>query len=150
MISCLNDRLQKQLTQLRIEFECQMKSVAQVDDAIRSQIWSQYSQEIREGREHALESLNRQWYNVQAVRRNAYSHTDQVLLYPKDKSQRDQYMLSYNTEVSALAAVSKHEGFPAAPLIKGATAAEIGSDLDAIRVRVSASTRSSLSIYGAD
>jgi hypothetical protein len=137
MMRCLDERLDKKLEQSKREHEFQMAATARVDHAQRGQIWSQFFQEIRDARESALESLNQQWYDVQAARRSAHgSHTDQVLLYPKDPAQRTRNAMSYSAEVSALAAVAKHEGFPAAPAMRGATAAETDSDLEAIRVRL--------------
>jgi hypothetical protein len=88
MLRCLDERLEKKLAQFKKEHEFQVGAVARVDEAQRSHIWSQYYQEIRESREDTLESLNQQWYDVQAARRSAHSHTDQVLLFPKDPAQR--------------------------------------------------------------
>lgn len=102
--------------------------------SIRSQIWSQFAQAIREKRESVLTALNREWYDVQAARRHAHSTGDCGFVFPKDPAQRVKNAVAYNTEVSTLAGIAKYEGFPAGPEINGASASELNDDLSAIEV----------------
>ncbi|KAM3436288.1 hypothetical protein MY4824_004439 [Beauveria thailandica] len=132
MKQCLDDRLNQRLQQVNTEFDFQLKANERWAVAQRAQIWSQFFQAVREKREQTLESLNKQWYDVQAARRNAHSLQDYGILFPKDPTQRLRNAIAYNSEVSTLAGMAKFEGFPAGPEMKGASALELKSDLSAM------------------
>ncbi|TQV99727.1 transcriptional regulatory protein DEP1 [Cordyceps javanica] len=132
MKQCLDDRLNQKLQEINTEFDFQLKANERWAVAQRAQIWSQFFQAVREKREQALESLNRQWYDVQTARRNAHSLQDYGLLFPKDPTQRLRNAIAYNSEVSTLAGLAKYEGFPAGPEMKGASPLELKSDLSAM------------------
>lgn len=89
---------------------------------------------MREKREATLESLNKDFYDVIAARRNAHSVSEYGVMFPKEPSQRVRNAVAYNTEVSTLAGIAKYEGFPAVPDIKGASHAEVESDFADIEV----------------
>ncbi|KAF3075487.1 hypothetical protein CFAM422_002374 [Trichoderma lentiforme] len=129
MKQCLDDRLEQKLQAINTEHEYRLKALERRAVAQKAQIWGQYFQAIREKREHALEALNRQWYDVQSARRSAHSLPDYGLLFPKDPSQRVRNAIAYNTEVSTLAGLAKYEGFPAGPELQGASASELEADL---------------------
>jgi hypothetical protein len=135
MKQCLDDRLNQRLQQVNTEFDFQLKANERWAVAQRAQIWSQFFQAVREKREQTLESLNKQWYDVQTARRNAHSLQDYGILFPKDPTQRLRNAIAYNSEVSTLAGMAKFEGFPAGPEMKGASALELKSDLSAMEVR---------------
>ncbi|KAH0595594.1 hypothetical protein MHUMG1_06770 [Metarhizium humberi] len=132
MKQCLDDRLDKRVREMNHELVFRIEAHERRAVAIRAQVWSQYFQAVREKREAALESLNRQWYEVQTARRTAHSLPDYGLLFPKDHVQRVRNAVAYNTEVSTLAGIAKYEGFPAGPELKGASAAEVDADFSAI------------------
>ncbi|KAM3481274.1 hypothetical protein MY8738_004530 [Beauveria namnaoensis] len=132
MKQCLDDRLNQRLQQVNTEFDFQLKANERWAVAQRAQIWSQFFQAVREKREQTLESLNKQWYDVQTARRNAHSLQDYGILFPKDPTQRLRNAIAYNSEVSTLAGMAKYEGFPAGPEMKGASALELKSDLSAM------------------
>ncbi|KAM3553238.1 hypothetical protein ARSEF4850_007007 [Beauveria asiatica] len=132
MKQCLDDRLNQRLQQVNTEFDFQLKANERWAVAQRAQIWSQFFQAVREKREQTLESLNKQWYDIQAARRNAHSLQDYGILFPKDPTQRLRNAIAYNSEVSTLAGMAKFEGFPAGPEMKGASALELKSDLSAM------------------
>ncbi|OAA50111.1 Sds3-like protein [Beauveria brongniartii RCEF 3172] len=132
MKQCLDDRLNQRLQQVNTEFDFQLKANERWAVAQRAQIWSQFFQAVREKREQTLESLNKQWYDVQTARRNAHSLQDYGILFPKDPTQRLRNAIAYNSEVSTLAGMAKFEGFPAGPEMKGASALELKSDLSAM------------------
>ncbi|OPB39211.1 hypothetical protein A0O28_0049170 [Trichoderma guizhouense] len=129
MKQCLDDRLEQKLQAINTEHEYRLKALERRAVAQKAQIWGQYFQAIREKREHALEALNRQWYDVQSARRSAHSLPDYGLLFPKDPSQRVRNAIAYNTEVSTLAGLAKYEGFPAGPELQGASTSELEADL---------------------
>ncbi|KAL7950644.1 hypothetical protein V8C42DRAFT_307137 [Trichoderma barbatum] len=132
MKQCLDDRLEQKLQAINTEHDYRLKALERRAVAQRAQIWGQYFQAIREEREHALEALNRQWYDVQSSRRSAHSLPDYGLLFPKDPSQRVRNAIAYNTEVSTLAGLAKYEGFPAGPELQGASTSELEADLAAM------------------
>ncbi|KAJ3492905.1 hypothetical protein NLG97_g5067 [Lecanicillium saksenae] len=132
MKQCLDDRLNQKLQEVNTEFDFQLKANERWAVAQRAQIWSQFFQAVREKREQTLESLNKQWYDVQTSRRNAHSLQDYGLLFPRDPTQRLRNAIAYNSEVSTLAGMAKYEGFPAGPEMRGASASELKSDLSAM------------------
>ncbi|TWU77132.1 hypothetical protein ED733_008337 [Metarhizium rileyi] len=132
MKQCLDDRFEKKVREVNHELGFRIEAHKRRAVAIRAQIWGQYFQAVREKREAALESLNRQWYEVQTARRTAHSLPDYGLLFPKDQVQRLRNAIAYNTEVSTLAGIAKYEGFPAGPELKGASTAEAEADFGAI------------------
>lgn len=105
--------------------------------AERSQLLSQYLQDAREIREQFLYDLGKQWYDIQKERRAAQS--DELEQYgvpfPTKRSEQVRQQAKYNTEVSVLAGVAKHVGFPAAPDIGGTRSKELEDDLKAMKVR---------------
>ncbi|KHO00131.1 Sds3-like protein [Metarhizium album ARSEF 1941] len=132
MKQCLDDRFDKRVREINHELVFRIEAHERRAVAVRAQVWSQYFQAVREKREAVLESLNRQWYEVQTARRTAHSLPDYGLLFPKDPVQRVRNAVAYNTEVSTLAGIAKYEGFPAGPELKGASVAEVDADFAAI------------------
>lgn len=53
---------------------------------------------------------------------------------PTNPTQRTRNAVAYNSEVSFLAGVAKHEGFPAVPAMRGASGSEIEDDLEQMKV----------------
>lgn len=134
MKQCLDDRLERKVQEINAERTLRLEAHERRAVAIRAQFWSQFFQAVRERREAALESLNRQWYEVQTARRSAHSLPDYGLLFPKDRVRRVRNAIAYNTEVSTLAGLAKYEGFPAGPELKGASSSEVEADFSAIEV----------------
>ncbi|CAG9938192.1 unnamed protein product [Clonostachys rosea f. rosea IK726] len=132
MKRCLDDRLNRKLEEINKEHELRMRAHERRSVAIRSQAWSQFFQSIRETRERVLESLNRDWYDVQTTRRSAHSLPECSIVFPKDPAQRVKNAVAYNKEVATLAGIAKYEGFPAGPEIKGASESELAHDLAAM------------------
>ncbi|KAG9257909.1 uncharacterized protein F5Z01DRAFT_309343 [Emericellopsis atlantica] len=135
MRKCLDDRLEQKLKEIEKEHEYRIKANERKFVAIRAQVWGQFVQGVRERRESALESLNKDWYDVQLARRNAHSLPDYGVIFPKDPTQRIRNAVAYNTEVSTLAGIAKYEGFPARPDIRGASLSEIQDDFAAMEAR---------------
>lgn len=105
--------------------------------ADRSQLLSQYLQDAREIREQFLYDLGKQWYDIQKERRATQSDELEQYGIPFSTKRSDQVrqQAKYNTEVSVLAGIAKHVGFPAAPDIGGTRAKELEDDLKAMKVR---------------
>lgn len=135
MKQCIDDRLNQKLQESSTEYDLKITAHERRAVAQRAQIWSQFFQAVRERREHALETLNKKWYDVQTARRSAHSLPDYGLLFPKDPMHRVRNAVAYNTEVSTLAGIAKYEGFPAGPELKGASISEVEDDLSIIEVR---------------
>ena len=122
-------RIEARLTELRLE------TIKRTAVAKRSQILAQFYQEVREIREKKLGALGRQWYEIQHDRRGYGSNVeDYALKFPTRKSQQVMQQHAYNTEVSVLSGVAKYVGFPAAPPMASATAAEAEHDFEKMSV----------------
>jgi hypothetical protein len=143
MKQCLDDRLNQKLREMNTELKFRTTAHQKAMVAQRAQVWGQYFQGIRERREHALEQLNKEWYEVQTARRGAHSLPDYGLLFPKDPAQHIRNAVSYNTEVSALAGMAKYQGFPAGPEMRGVSQSELMDDLTAMDVSLFNSTTAS-------
>lgn len=134
MKQCLDERLDQKMQEFDTEYNFRIKAQEKWAVAQRAQIWGQFFQAVREKREQALEALNKQWYDIQTARRNAHSVQDWGILFPKDPTQRVKNAIAYNSEVSTLSGMARYEGFPAGPEMKGASAAELKADMQAMEV----------------
>lgn len=134
MKQCLDDRLEKKLRNFSKEYELSVEALERLAVARRAQIWNQFYQGAREQRSKMLEDLNKEWYETQNARRSAHSIPDYGLLFPANSAQRTRNAVAYNSEVSFLAGLAKHEGFPAVPPMRGANLLEIDDDLEAMKV----------------
>ena len=98
--------------------------------ATKHQIQSQYMQTVRELRDRSLDSLNKEFYQVQRERRNGDNDVpDTMYLFSNDRAQQVRQQTAYNAEVSILAGVAKYKGFPAAPELKSVRSGELEEDL---------------------
>lgn len=135
MMQCIDARRDERLRVIELEYKLKMDVLKRRATAERAQIMSQFYQSIRESREKTLEDLGRQWYEIQHERRRyANSIPDYTLWYPSSRAQNVKNAVAYNKEVSILSGIAKHIGFPAAPDTKGADAAEVDEDFDAMHV----------------
>ncbi|KAF6830174.1 transcriptional regulatory protein dep1 [Colletotrichum musicola] len=133
MKQCLDERLDKKLAHINKEYELSVEALERLAVARRAQIWDQFYQGVREKRSKMLEDLNKEWYETAIARRSAHRFPDFGLLYPTNPAQRTRNAVAYNSEVSFLAGLAKHEGFPAVPAMRGANSAEIEDDLEAMK-----------------
>ncbi|KAM0330063.1 hypothetical protein ACHAQA_004234 [Verticillium albo-atrum] len=133
MKQCLDDRLENRTREVNREHELTVEALDRLSVARRAQVWGQFYQGVREKREQYLESLNQEWYETQNARRSAHSVPDYSIQFPTNPAQRTRNAVAYNTEVSYLAGLAKHEGFPAVPAMRGASSSEIDDDLEAIK-----------------
>ncbi|KXH48667.1 hypothetical protein CSIM01_13024 [Colletotrichum simmondsii] len=134
MKQCLDERLEKRLRNIEKEYELSVEALERLAVARRAQIWNQFYQGSREKRSKMLEDLNKEWYETQNARRSAHSIPDYGLLFPTNPAQRTRNAVAYNSEVSFLAGLAKHEGFPAVPAMRGASGSEIEDDLEQMKV----------------
>jgi hypothetical protein len=103
--------------------------------AERTQLHSQYFQDVRDLKEKTLEKCYKDLYALQRDRRRwGADETNYNYLYNPNRTKQIQQQASYNLEVSILAGVAKHVGFPAAPDINGIAASDIESDFAAMAV----------------
>ncbi|KAH8674744.1 Sds3-like-domain-containing protein [Tricladium varicosporioides] len=111
--------------------EYELQALKNYAVARRSQILSQFQQEVRDIREKKLEQLGKQWYEIQHDRRSyAGSVPDYTLKFPTRRSQQVQNQVAYSNEVSILSGIAKYVGFPAAPPMSAATSTELEDDLE--------------------
>src|SRR2546429_5029058 len=135
MRQCTDDRYEDRIKYLDKEFQYKMEALSRTAVARKAQIHSQFYQSVRELRERLVENLGQQWYDIQHERRRyANSTPDYGLRFPASRTQRVRDAIAYNREVSILSGIAKYRGFPAAPMMKGVSAAEAEEDFEAISV----------------
>lgn len=131
MLQCLDLRRNEKLRIAGKLRDFELQSLKKVAVAQRSQILVQFKQEVREVREKKIEQIGEQWYKIQHDRRNCASASPEFSLkFPTKKSQQVINHIAYSNEVSILAGIAKHVGFPAAPIMAPATASELEDDLE--------------------
>lgn len=134
MLRCIEERRDERIraSSCRLEYERECADRAAV--ARRSLILGQYYQTVRDIREKSIEQLGKEWYSVQHDRRGyAGSVPDFALKFPARKQQIS-HQVAYNKEVSILSGVAKYVGFPAAPAMASASAAEYEEDMEKMSV----------------
>lgn len=136
MLQCLTARRDQKLN-AEVKLHQYKKQVLRTQTiAGRSQLHSQYFQEAREIRDDILYDLGKQWYDIQKARRapSADELHRYTYKFPTKRSDQLRQQAKYNLEVSVLAGVAKHVGFPAAPEIQGARTQELDDDFKAMKV----------------
>ncbi|TVY92055.1 Transcriptional regulatory protein [Lachnellula willkommii] len=135
MMRCIDARRDERVRVADTLEQYQLKALSNYAVAKRSQILTQYKQEVRDIREKTLEQLGKHWYEIQHDRRSyAGSVPDYTLKFPTNKQQQIRNQVAYSNEVSVLSGVAKYVGFPAAPGMAPATAAELYDDLEKMGV----------------
>ena len=143
MMQCIDAARDEKIRIIDLEYKFNTQTLKRWAVGRRGQIHGQFFQGVRESREAVLEELGRQWYQIQQQRRrHANTIPDYGIRFPASKTQRTKEAVAYNKEVSILSGIAKHEGFPAAPQLKGAAAYEIEDDLGEIAVSSPTALRS--------
>lgn len=134
MMQCVDGRRDDKLRIIEAEYKLSQESLQRWAIAGRSQVMSQYYQDVRKTREQVLEELGDEWYRIQQQRRcHANKVADFTLRYPESRAKAVKQATAYNKEVSVLSGIARHRGFPGAPRISGASPAEIQDDLNEIQ-----------------
>lgn len=138
MMRCIDDRRDERIRIANRLLDLKIQTLKVSARAGRSQILTQYQQDVREIRERYLEMLGKEWYDIQHDRR-AFSGTpqDYGLRFPTRKSEQIRQHIAYSHEVSILSGVAKYVGFPAAPHMTPASNDEFEEDM--IKMGVSCS-----------
>lgn len=131
MMECIDARRDARIRVADNLKKLEMESLRRTAVARRSQILTQYQQDVRMIRETKLHQLGEQWYKIQHDRRSyAGSVPDYALKFPTRRSQQIHNQVAYSNEVSILSGIAKYVGFPAAPRMAAATAAELEDDFE--------------------
>ncbi|CAG8954902.1 hypothetical protein HYFRA_00008589 [Hymenoscyphus fraxineus] len=131
MMRCVDARRDERIRIANTLRDYQIESLKRSAVSHRSQILSQYQQEVREIREKKQEFLGKQWYDMLHDRRNHVgSIPDYTLKFPTRRSQQVMNQVAYSNEVSLLSGIAKYVGFPAAPMMAPATMSELEEDLE--------------------
>lgn len=140
MMACVDTRRDERVRIAGTRLEYQLQALKTYAVARRSQVHTQYKQEVREIRENKIEQLGKQWYEIQHDRRSyAGSVPDYTLKFPTNKQQQIRHQVAYSNEVSVLSGIAKYVGFPAAPPMAAATSAELDEDLEKIGAKMGVS-----------
>jgi hypothetical protein len=135
MMQCVDEKRDERLRVADKLREYQLETLRIYAVARRSQVLSQFHQEVRDIREKKLEQLGKEWYEIQHDRRSyAGSVPDYALKFPTKRSQQVSNQIAYSNEVSILSGIAKYVGFPAAPRMSSTSAAELEEDLEKMGV----------------
>ncbi|KAL8734606.1 MAG: hypothetical protein Q9181_003158 [Wetmoreana brouardii] len=126
-----DEKIQYESTLLKYK----LGSLQNKSKAEKAQVHGQYMQSVRDIRDRNLEQANKEWYQIHKERRSREDDVPEYMYqFPTRRSQQVTHQTAYNKEVSLLAGIAKHRGFPAAPEICGAKPGEIDSDLERMGV----------------
>ncbi|POS87464.1 hypothetical protein EPUL_001044 [Erysiphe pulchra] len=132
-LQCIDTRRDERIRIADKQHSYKLQCLKKVAVAQRSQILTQYQQEVRSIREKKLEQLGEQWYKIQNDRRSSAGVCPEFSLkFPRKRTQQLSNHIAYCNEVSILSGVAKYVGFPAAPNMAPASAIELEEDLEKI------------------
>lgn len=136
MVRCIDELRDDRIGKANRRREYALQTAQNFAVSRRSQILGQYAQTARDIREAKLEALGKQWYEIQSDRRCCSGGIpDYAYKFSEKRSQKITNQMSYNKEVSILSGVAKYVGFPAAPSMAPATAAQIEEDFERMGIR---------------
>jgi len=134
MLKCIEERREETIRLSAVELQLKLSVLRNRAVGERAQMMTQFYQGVRESREKVLEELGQEWYEIQQERRRlANTIPDYGIRFPTSKPQAIKQAVAYNKEVSVLSGFAKHVGFPAAPVIHGATEEQLENDWEAMR-----------------
>lgn len=134
-LKCLDEYRDEKIRYETVNLRYRQQALATKTVAERTQLHSQFFQDVRKERDEALEKCYKDYNALQKDRRRWGSdETNCNYLYNPKRSQQIQQQASYNLEVSILSGIAKHVGFPAAPDINGLPTSEIEADFQAMTV----------------
>ncbi|TID16899.1 hypothetical protein E6O75_ATG09665 [Venturia nashicola] len=134
-LQCINARRDEKIRYENVKYKYDKQAISNKTVAERTQLHSQYFQEVRETRNRWIEKCYSDLHALQQDRRQWGAHqTNYNYLYNPKRAQLLQQQLAYNTEVSILSGVAKHVGFPAAPDLSSMEADDIDADFRAMMI----------------
>lgn len=136
-VACVDARMQKQVREAHAFFTYKYQSIRERTLGERSQLHSQYFQNVRQIKEDVLYQLGEQWYAIQKERRQSHQlDAEDAYLYTYDPKHSAQLKRQekYNLEVSILSGMAQYVGFPAAPEIRSVEGEDAIQDLKAMKV----------------
>lgn len=129
-MECINRRRDAKIEHAKIQLRYKVDALQRKAVGDRALHHSQYMQRVRDIRDDILKRANKEWYQLQRERRNCEDDEQNSMhMFSPHRPHQISQQLAYNTEVSILAGVAKHVGFPAAPSILGVKDDEADEDL---------------------
>ncbi|KAF1986196.1 hypothetical protein K402DRAFT_394052 [Aulographum hederae CBS 113979] len=139
MLKCIDQRRDDKIKHEDILLKYELGALKKRTVAERGQHLGQYFQTARDEREKAIEKCQKHQYALQRDRRRwGADDRNYTYMYNPDRSVQLQRQIAYNLEVSILAGVAKHVGFPAGPELKPLDPAEIEADLREMNIQPAA------------
>lgn len=136
MLKCVDERRDEKIALEKTAYAYKKRCLENKITAERHQLHSQYFQTVRDVRDRSMEHCNKRLYQLQKERRRTGAEeTEYSYLFTEKKAEQIRQHNAIVKEISVLAGIARHVGFPAAPDIKGARRAEIDEDLKAMNVR---------------
>ncbi|QDS68529.1 hypothetical protein FKW77_010896 [Venturia effusa] len=134
-LQCINARRDEKIRYENVKYKYDKQAISNKTVAERTQLHSQYFQEVRETRNRWIEQCYSDLHALQKDRRQWGAHqTNYNYLYNPKRAHLVQQQAAYNMEVSILSGIAKHVGFPAAPDLSSMDADDIDADFRAMAI----------------
>ncbi|KAF2674940.1 hypothetical protein BT63DRAFT_24632 [Microthyrium microscopicum] len=133
-LACVDERRDEKIRHENALLKYNLQALVNKTIAERGQLLSQYFQDVREIRDNAIDRCYKEVYTLQKERRRYGMEESSTRLYSNRKPELMQEQQARNMEVSVLAGIAKHVGFPAAPEMSALSAHEIQRDLEAMEI----------------
>jgi len=132
---CIDARRDEKMRYDNLLLKFDIQALRTKTTAERQTCHSQFFQEVRKIKDEALESAWEGLFALQRDRRSWGADTsDFTMLYHPSRSAQIRQQTARNLEVSILAGIAKHVGFPSAPTVTGLSASEIDRDFQVMGV----------------
>jgi hypothetical protein len=132
---CIDARRDEKIRYDNVLLRFDIQALRTKTTAERQTCHSQFFQEVRNTKDGALESAWKEYFALQRDRRSGGADTtDFTMLYNPSRSTQIRQQTARNLEVSILAGIAKHVGFPSAPITTGLSAPEIDRDFQIMGV----------------
>ena len=132
---CIDARRDEKIRYDNVLLRFDIQALRTKTTAERQTYHGQFFQEVRNINDGALESAWKEYFALQRDRRSWGADTnDFTMLYNPSRSVQIRQQTARNLEVSILAGIAKHVGFPSAPTMTGLSVSEIDRDFQAMGV----------------
>jgi len=137
---CVDERRNQKVKHEDTLLQYNMQALGVKTVAERQQLHSQYFQDVRQLRDDSFDSCYKELYALQRDRRNFFTEPTDPMLYNPNRAEQIRIHTNINHEISLLAGIAKHVGFPAAPEMSALLKNDAQLDLQSMGVSYPPST----------
>jgi hypothetical protein len=136
-LRCVDERRDQKVKHEDTLLQYNLQSLGIKTVAERQQLHSQYFQDVRQIRDDAIDAGYKELYALQRDRRKFFTDPTDSMLYNPNRAEQIRIHTRINHEISLLAGIAKHIGFPAAPDMSVVLQDDAQQDLHQMGVRFS-------------